>query len=1829
MAPGSLSPVYLPDLGKCLAGELLLPSWDDLLEALLSHHETRSGLAVEILSGDRPKKVLSQLFPTFPPPSPSSKTTFDSVTSAITASSSPLYSIDDLKTDALWLSKQFNLDELEALRLTVLEWQYRPESRLKQGYSEAELASLREALGSDYVHKTFRGDQGSAARDDKGFEQQASRRARLLCRYMREQAVALQTRRSLLDASLLPETKIVPLCKMQDLAAGLPQNTDSSLADDIDAGTREIQQRLQRLQNPQQWDLDESLTVVLKDMSDTTSLESISTILEIILLRVRSSKATPTSHTLLLWLQLMVSVGFFASFTSENPAQVAVIQRIQSVGSLVTLALFDLASSIAVLNETALSNQSKRPSREEQYFFDADAVHEIHQLLVSQAEAGIVQVGPAILAWAIVIHQIRLLAVAVREARDGRPQKSIETVATFDAATGRRGSTGSIASIQQSIFEELLEKVTPANSNDDASSVLLSLAIDRCQVFDYIGYLSMSPSDASTLLSAYQLQTLQELVTVSHSFLGYTPDLVSAQLSLLGTDPDVNDNGRQRPYDPAVEFADDESLLQGFYDVSAARFPYECLPFLRFSRALAKTQLFNDEGTQYVEHRLRKLTSFTQAAIKGVEYRTIREDEIGNLVALNKPVNTLDLTQQRLLTYTHQGSDSTPIIPADAEGELISDPDATPKVIRWQYEYSGLAYLGQLLELQYMGLLPPALSPFEEPAAVVSEIIGLLTVLLSTVLKSASDGRSHKQVRDHCNSILDEASRHLNPDADIVTYIFEILEQELQSFRRRSISSFDLRILLSCLDFVIVLTDIRPHTIWTSLNNTSLLGRQSSVTVIPGIVTAVEIPSRTFDFLERCARLYEALVRLCLTDREESLMINALPKSRRRSVIPLGWKIQGPILSSTTETMFNVFQEISDWSFESPAQQLRIGSLITETFCDILRFAFDIGSPSDSPSGPTAVFTEPARVLISSFRATGSDHLPVDPILRAFFVAGTSPQSAPLPAEYFERHLDKLLALATLITRYGEFQSLPPSSAEVHVFNAVPALVRLLHVRPKVRVRCLRLIRTIISYVGQHQPSSLLGHLGSASCIDFLHLLRHIDQASQSSEERAELWKVLTSLVSGSQQWLAMVILTGAAPDSSRKTTTEQAASKSLRGKNFLQLVIDELSHIESLPQQVAVAMLKFLLEAQQNWHWVTSNIDSSRDFFSRIVSYTTHEDGGRSDEVELAYHKLIATLVTDLSSTQLHHAKASRNLNAIKTFIPLINWLTSHGVEVSSYNTSLHANLRRNFSAKYNGLSVADIKRAGFTETQYGTNFYYDLNFANKLFVDDTYWHGGGGRSSTQSFSAEFRRANANLSLVDSELKLLLSIERLCIDHCKFFVQDREIQKTMAHIVRSCLQANCQIYPAETIFDTLFQTRADLAMALLTELVAVGARGSDFVGLLDPAWDAVRFRNGSYEKAISNDDLAYWRSTLYILLMAISFHVNKKRRATNIPGTSTAVVTLDPANATFLEIMSHIVAEGFKSAVTALQDQNERKVKNNLEEDSSHIGLRDMSLLLTLTQTILRLPTIAQFSVELSERMSSAGIASSCVLLYSWSHVLSRPEPDNEARYALFAVQMLASLSSLPRLAEDFAIEGVLGRILTSKTTESLQRAPGGVSHVDPRPTCGVLYKIWATGFLPICLNLLHAVGGAIASEISSFLNQFPNQLVRASTSFMHSPQARANGTDVLTHTVASEAATLALLSRILASYREAGASAAVDPLTILPLNGYDEHRKAVAEDIRDILALKPDARKDMTIPTDPRELALQNSKDGDKLDGKIVKELKMALSALGQDDEKNEDEK
>ena len=136
------------------------------------------------------------------------------------------------------------------------------------------------------------------------------------------------------------------------------------------------------------------------------------------------------------------------------------------------------------------------------------------------------------------------------------------------------------------------------------------------------------------------------------------------------------------------------------------------------------------------------------------------------------------------------------------------------------------------------------------------------------------------------------------------------------------------------------------------------------------------------------------------------------------------------------------------------------------------------------------------------------------------------------------------------------------------------------------------------------------------------------------------------------------------------------------------------------------------------------------------------------------------------------------------------------------------------------------------------------------------------------------------------------------------------------------------------------------------------------------------------------------------------------------------------------------------------------------------------------------------------------------------------------------------------------------------------------------------------------------------MAAEISAFLNQFPSQLNNASTAFSYSSFSQSKDTSegVISLASAKEATNIALISHILAEYRAAGASAGVDALDIPNLEGYDEHRKVLAEEIEDLVG-QPATLRARIVAMDAKEQAWL--KDG-RLERKIMEELRYAAMCL-----------
>ena len=191
-------------------------------------HRLSSPAITTFLKDEYVLRLLKAPSKAFEPPTPQTRSDFDTKTSAINVVPSPNdpYKLDEIKRDVLWLSGVAKISEVVALRIAVLEYRSRPQSHLSGPLETKDVAHIREAAEiSDAVASGVLALLNVSATADgettmANFEKESSRRRRLLATYLSERRSFMSTADSLMTFLLY--------------------SAPSSLAPQVDAARRAI-----------------------------------------------------------------------------------------------------------------------------------------------------------------------------------------------------------------------------------------------------------------------------------------------------------------------------------------------------------------------------------------------------------------------------------------------------------------------------------------------------------------------------------------------------------------------------------------------------------------------------------------------------------------------------------------------------------------------------------------------------------------------------------------------------------------------------------------------------------------------------------------------------------------------------------------------------------------------------------------------------------------------------------------------------------------------------------------------------------------------------------------------------------------------------------------------------------------------------------------------------------------------------------------------------------------------------------------------------------------------------------------------------------------------------------------------------------------------------------------------------------------------------------------------------------------------------------------------------------------------------------------------------
>ena len=314
------------DLVACAADSY--SSWTAAFVRLVTNdpQDLRDTAIERFLSNKQTSQLLVRPFGAFRP-TPQANSAFVSGTAAIyvTPTSTAKTDAEQLKDDALWLSKHAKIDELSALRIAIIEWQSRPAAQLLSGAAEDEPA-LETVTGPNALGASLFLPKMSTGPTGPNFQIASSRRARLLKLYLSERRHFLKVTEQLVRAGLAasPSRNVEGKGKGKDTTVWTESIGKTILnarcsGDDSETGTESFLVECIDGLNSRAEDLLASTSSSLEER-DETSIESdwqrcllleMIHIVQLVFSLVDCTQAVPSSKVALTWFRFGAQYQFF------------------------------------------------------------------------------------------------------------------------------------------------------------------------------------------------------------------------------------------------------------------------------------------------------------------------------------------------------------------------------------------------------------------------------------------------------------------------------------------------------------------------------------------------------------------------------------------------------------------------------------------------------------------------------------------------------------------------------------------------------------------------------------------------------------------------------------------------------------------------------------------------------------------------------------------------------------------------------------------------------------------------------------------------------------------------------------------------------------------------------------------------------------------------------------------------------------------------------------------------------------------------------------------------------------------------------------------------------------------------------------------------------------------------------------------------------------------------------------------------------------------------------------------------------------------------------
>ena len=1473
------------------------------------------------------------------------------------------------------------------------------------------------------------------------------------------------------------------------------------------------------------------------------------------------------------------------------------------MASLATVSTLKISQALLFL-ESRLDKSSlldKSSDNAESYLADQNTLHLISSSLISAASIGLTTSAPAMFAWGIFVHTLKNFILAQRA----------EYPHLITESENTNGSEESLWT------ETMVDMIQNAGNEQEIETVLMSTAVDDLKVYDLLISIvnealsgNLSLSDVTTQL--YTRLAVLKLIRIGLSVTKYSQEVLVALLAAVAGNQAVwlfGPNVREVDTIVVNSLLDDEDVLfPHIFQQAQMRFPFETVPFVRLCNALRIS--YNDSARRSgVIDNLQKMPRFTQRL--PLHYRSFepaREDELPNCIRLMQDLPVFaPRNNKKLIVHKEShntGKGSFMAIPERTIGFIISD--SKPAVTAWEFEYSMLQFLTVSLTtllgtsdfVEYSSH-----SPLEFDAA--AETINLLTNLIDT--SNSMCGEQQEATKE----LLQEISADLEADRDIISVVCDLFEQELHRQRDLSAGERSLDLLVNCARFIRSVMTIFPERTWAFLRRSVLVDLENGGGAMIAIISSVEMVLGEFEFLRACLQLFESLVDDIILNSVARKVARTRDKQLRfKSSLSNGEGFHdirlASILKSFGVVFIDILKSLPGWKFNNENERFYIATKIANLFQSVLQRSYTVDC-SERPSEKLAYYlAELAEFLVESllsdFGGTFMSHPVLHTISNSEILGNTSPIT--------RARVEAMLHLANTLIKTELHLMRPASPMRRGLLDSIVSITKIFSVSVSYELPVLRLLRSLVRCMNASldqdlaKASSLLQYLGPQLAAHFVVLLtQKLVSWTLKEKEKVEIWKFFSSLVADQQQWFTVLLLQGHV-NSHQLSRDRSGSMKGISARPVFTIAMDQVADIERKNLRLQVALLELVISVQRVWPTANREIYNHPRFLPSLLEYLPLLHHDRNVEHPPKYFRAhLFALVVEIFAFYVQNLKIYGNLQFLRLILPRLPSMRAQSLSKIEYNHSLHSNLARNIEKRFPGCTLLSFKNTIMNEESLGESYFYDRRFAANVLNFDTSWE---GQTQDRGFSNEFTRANVNLSLVEAQLKMLQSWGLLMLG-ISAYVKEGTVYGEVLNSIECALKNDAPPHDLPIkIFTRQSRGRLDHSFILLQRLATANSTQADLRNVMLIIWNSIKANDFDFENPFEAENADQYRRLLKLLYLSLNTHATRALSASEGAGKTPEMADerfeISKIASGLTEIMIDVITKGFRS------------LANQIHVDPKSCTSADFALLTAILQAILKFPGISFLHSQLALQISNFAIPRYAMSLYSWSDELL---VNGDPIYGELSIKFILELSSVPMIAESLAVEGLLSQI-SAANIMNFFRKPNGMSPFNEPHR---LFSIWTRAILPLCLNLLEAVGPPIASEVVLFLNQFPNQLSRATGCLKTKISQSSTETKYITLSIASEVYTLSLISHAL-DHALKGAWAS-------GIYSNEEHTLAwdkpgTKEDLESLLEGRRSLR-DKIIPHYEHDAELARSQPSEVdsgyanlLEEKVVETLKLALNCL-----------